>query len=289
MSKTDFEKDLEVKEPEAREPEAKEPEAKGPEAKGPEAREPEAKEPEDTAAEEPEKAAASEPGPQESASEEKPEADGEQPPDDEGEKAEKAAEDGKEPDDEDGEKKQTKKKEESKTGERPAPPDGKRKAAMALAVVAAVCAAWFGWSWYAAAHDDSLGFSRERDEVLRAGEQAVQNLNTLDHRSLDQGLKLWQDSSTSELYQEIVQGRPQFEKAVRKAQTITSAKVLDAAVTELDQHAGKASVIVGLQITVTPPKGEPAVKKTRLMGQLTRTSTGWKLSALSQAPVGGAG
>ncbi|MFB4317888.1 hypothetical protein [Actinomadura sp. 21ATH] len=170
-----------------------------------------------------------------------------------------------------------------------APPDGKRKAAMVLAVVAAVCAAWFGWSWYAAAHDESLGFSRERDEVLRAGEQAVQNLNTLDHRSLDRDLKLWQDSSTSELYQEIVQGRPQFEKAVQQAKTITSAKVLDAAVTELDRHAGKASVIVGLQITVTPPKGEPAVKKTRLMGQLTRTATGWKLSALSQAPVGGTG
>ncbi|MFF5261169.1 hypothetical protein ACFY4C_19690 [Actinomadura viridis] len=164
-----------------------------------------------------------------------------------------------------------------------------RRVAMALAVIAALCAAWFGWSWYGAAHDESLHYSRTRDDVLRAGEQAVQNLNTLDYRSLNQGLKLWQDSSTNELYQQIVQGRPQFEQAVRKAQTITSAKVLDAAVTELDQHAGKASVIVALQITVTPPKGDPAIKKTRLMGQLTRTSTGWKLSALAQAPVGAAG
>lgn len=164
-----------------------------------------------------------------------------------------------------------------------------RTVAIALAVIAAVCAAWFGWSWYGAAHDESLHYSRTRDDVLRAGEQAVQNLNTLDYRSLNQGLKLWQDSSTNELYQQIVQGRPQFEQAVRKAQTITSAKVLDAAVTELDQHAGKASVIVALQITVTPPKGDPAIKKTRLMGQLTRTSTGWKLSALAQAPVGAAG
>jgi Mce-associated membrane protein len=180
---------------------------------------------------------------------------------------------------------------EPNTDEKPAkkPADRKRTAAMALTVVAALCAAWFGWSWYGAAHDDSLSFSTERDEALRAGEQAVQNLNTLDYRSLDQGLKLWQDSSSSELYQQIVQGRPQFEQAVKKAQTITSAKVLDAAVTELDQHAGKAGVIVALQITVTPPKGEPTVKKTRLVGQLTRTATGWKLSALSQAPVGASG
>jgi Mce-associated membrane protein len=169
------------------------------------------------------------------------------------------------------------------------PADRRRTVAMVVTVIAALCAAWFGWSWYGAAHDDSLSFSQERDDALRAGEQAVQNLNTLDYRSLGPGLKLWQDSSTSELYQQIVQGRPQFEQAVQKAKTITSAKVLDAAVTELDQHAGKAGVIVALQITVTPPKGEPTIKKTRLVGQLTRTSTGWKLSALAQAPVGASG
>jgi Mce-associated membrane protein len=166
---------------------------------------------------------------------------------------------------------------------------GRRTAALVMAAVALVAAAWFGWSWYGAAHDDSLQYSQSRDEVLRVGEQAVQNLNTLDYRSLDSGLKLWQDSSTNELYQEIVRGRTEFERAVKQAKTVTSAKVLDAAVTELDEHAGKASVIVGLQITVTPPQGDPAIKKTRLMGELTRTSTGWKLSALAQAPVAGNG
>jgi Mce-associated membrane protein len=166
---------------------------------------------------------------------------------------------------------------------------GRHIAALVLAVVCVLCAAWFGWSWYGAAHDESLGYSQTRDEVLRAGEQAVQNLNTLDYRNLNEGLKLWQDSSTSELYQEIVQGRAQFERAVRTAKTITSAAVLDAAVTELDQHGGKASVIVGLRVTVTPPTGEPTVKKTRLMGELTRTAAGWKLSALAQAPVGATG
>ncbi|WP_433334155.1 hypothetical protein [Spirillospora sp. CA-294931] len=166
-------------------------------------------------------------------------------------------------------------------------PEGRdpgRTAAIALVIVAAVCAAWFGWSWYGAAHDDSLAYSRERDEVLRVGEQAVQNLNTLDHRSVGPGLKVWQDSTTSDLYQSIVQGRPAFEKAVKDAKTVTTAKVLDAAVTEFDDHAGRASVIVALQVTVAPPKGDPAVKKSRMMGQLTRTASGWKLSALGLAP-----
>jgi len=177
----------------------------------------------------------------------------------------------------------------SKTAQPEERSTSKRTAALVLAVLALLSAAWFGWSWYGAAHDESLRFSETRDEVLRAGEQAVLNLNTLDYRNLNTGLKLWQDSSTSELYQQIVQGRAAFEREVKKAQTITSAKVLDAAVTELDQHAGKASVIVGVQITVTPPKGEPVVKKTRLMAELTRTATGWKLSALAQAPAGANG
>ncbi|MFD0856343.1 hypothetical protein ACFQ07_29150 [Actinomadura adrarensis] len=166
---------------------------------------------------------------------------------------------------------------------------GRRTAALVMVAVALVAAGWFGWSWYSAAHDDSLHYSQSRDEVLRVGEQAMQNLNTLDYRSLDSGLKLWQDSSTNELYQEIVRGRAELERAVKQAKTITSAKVLDAAVTELDEHAGKASVIVGLQVTVTPPQGDPAIKKTRMIGELTRTSTGWKLSAVAPAAVGANG
>ena len=152
--------------------------------------------------------------------------------------------------------------------------------------LAAVCAAWFGRSWYQAAHDDSLAYSRDRDTVLRAAEQGVQNLNTLDYRKVDQGLTAWENSSTGDLRQELVSGRAQFSTQVRQAKTITSARILDGAVTELDDHAGKASVIVAVQITVTPPTGTPATKQSRMRAQLTRTASGWKLSALGQAPVG---
>ena len=158
--------------------------------------------------------------------------------------------------------------------------------ATALVLAAAVCAAWFGWNWYGAAHDDSLRYSRVRDDVLQSGEQAIQNLNTLDYRDLGQGLKTWQDSSTSDLYQQIVQGRAEFEQQVRTAKTITSARILEGAVTELDDRAGKAAVIVAVQIVVTPPEGRPTAKRSRLIGKLTRTAGGWKLSALGQVPAG---
>ncbi|GLY88712.1 hypothetical protein [Actinoallomurus iriomotensis] len=158
--------------------------------------------------------------------------------------------------------------------------------AAVLVVVAAVCAGYFGWSWYGAAHDDSLAYSRDRDAVLRAAEQGVQNMNTLDYRKVEQGLASWEASTTGDLHQQLVQGSAQFSQQVRAAKTVTTAKILDAAVTELDDRAGKAGAIVAVQITVTPPTGTPATKQSRMRAQLTRTSSGWKLSALGQAPVG---
>jgi len=159
-------------------------------------------------------------------------------------------------------------------------------AAVALTVVAAGAAVWGGWSWYGAAHDEETAYARSRDDALAAGEQAVQNMNTLDHRKLDQGLDNWAESTTGDLHKQLVDGRGAFEKQIRAARTVSTAKVLAGAVTELDERAGKASVMVALRITVTAPEAEPAVKESRMLGQLTRTPQGWKLDALGQAPVG---
>lgn len=163
--------------------------------------------------------------------------------------------------------------------------DTLRRTATALLTLAALFAAWAGWSWYAAADDDGYAYSRTRAEVLQAGEQAVQNLNTLDYRHLGPGLKTWQDSTTSDLYRQITQGRAAFEEQVKKARTITEARILDAAVAELDERSGKARILVAVEITVTPPDGDPVTKQSRLVGKVTRTPAGWKLSELGQAPA----
>ncbi|MFI1868030.1 hypothetical protein [Streptomyces jumonjinensis] len=161
-------------------------------------------------------------------------------------------------------------------------------AVLALTVAAAGWAGWGGWSWYTAAHDDAAAYARERDRALAAGEQAVLNLNTLDHRDITRGLDSWADSATGELRDQLVDGREEFERRIQRAKTVSSAKLLSGAVTELDTRAGRASVIIALRITVTAPKGEPARKESRMLGELTRTPGGWKLSALGQAPVGNA-
>ncbi|MFJ8251585.1 nuclear transport factor 2 family protein [Streptomyces sp. NPDC094466] len=161
--------------------------------------------------------------------------------------------------------------------------------ALALAVCAAGAAGWGGWLRYEATHDDAASFARTRDDALAAGEQAVQNMNTLDHRSLEKGLDSWEQSTTGDLHSQLVEGRDAFAEQIAAAKTVSTAKVLSGAVTELDQRAGRAGVMVAIRVTVTAPKGEPAVKESRLLGSLTRTADGWKLSALGQAPVGGTG
>ncbi|WP_279579721.1 hypothetical protein [Fodinicola feengrottensis] len=133
-------------------------------------------------------------------------------------------------------------------------------AAIALVVIAVAAAGWCGWSYQQAAHDESLRYSQLRDEVRQAGEQAVQNLNTLDYRNAAAGLAVWAQSTTGDLHQQLTDNRPQVTAQLQKAQTVTTARVLEAALTTLDDRAGTATVIVALKITVTR---RPARRSTR--------------------------
>ena len=153
--------------------------------------------------------------------------------------------------------------------------------AAALVLAALVFAAVAGWSWATAPR--ASGAAQSRDQALRAGEQAVLNFNTLDYRSVDAGLRLWEQSSTGPLRAQVVAGRASFALQIRQARTVTTARVLEAALTSLSSRA--ATIIVAIQITVTPASDAPNTKQSRLEGQLTKTSSGWKLSALSQVPV----
>ena len=158
--------------------------------------------------------------------------------------------------------------------------------ASALAVAAAACAGWFGWSWHSAAHSSALANARARDAVLQDAEQAVLNFNTLNYHQASAGLNLWLESSTGALHSQLSSDLPEEVKLVQGKKTITTAKVLDAAVTQLDTAAGTASVMVAVDVTVTTPKGSPFTERESEIGQLTRTAYGWKLSALGYPQEG---
>jgi len=160
--------------------------------------------------------------------------------------------------------------------------------AVVLAAAAAVFAAWSGWAWHSAARAGTVGLAQTRDQVLAAGEQEVVNFSTLDYRHVSQGLALWEQSSAGPLRAGVIAGQAQFEQEVEQAKTITTAKILDAALVSLNIQAGTASLIAAVQLTVIPPQGAAVSKQARLAAQLTRTAAGWKLTELGQVPVGSA-
>jgi Mce-associated membrane protein len=159
-------------------------------------------------------------------------------------------------------------------------------AAALLAVAAAACAGWFGWSWQTAAHSGALADARARDAVLQDAEQGVLNFNTLNYHNASAGLRLWLDSSTGNLHAGLSSNLQQEIQAVQQKKTITTAKILDCAVTQLDANAGTASVMAAIAVTVTPTEGSPFTERESEVGQLARTPSGWKLSALSLPSAG---
>jgi Mce-associated membrane protein len=159
---------------------------------------------------------------------------------------------------------------------------------VAVFVAALACAAWFGWSWHSASGNAGAGADGQaRDQALAQGEQAVQNFNTLDYRHVASGMRLWLQSSAGQLHRQVARSESTFEAQVRQSKTITTARVLDGALTALNTKAGTARIIVALQLTVTPPKGAPVPKRSRLEGRLTRTAGRWLLTEIGQVPVGG--
>jgi Mce-associated membrane protein len=153
-----------------------------------------------------------------------------------------------------------------------------------LVLAAAACAAWFGSSWLSAARSATLAEAKTRDTVLQQAEQAVLNFNSLNYHHAAQGLQIWLASSTGELHAELAQDLSQEVQLVQQRKTITTARILDGAVTQLATGPGTATVIVAVEVTVTPTTGSPFNESESEEGQLNRTSSGWKLSALGYPP-----
>nr|WP_158888977.1 hypothetical protein [Amycolatopsis anabasis] len=155
-----------------------------------------------------------------------------------------------------------------------------------LVVAAAAFAAWAGWSWFSAAQDDSLAYQRTRAEVSDTGRRQIAELSTLDYHQVEQGIARWLDASTGALRDQLARTDGGTKTSLAQNGTVATGKVLDAAVSELDTHAGTAKMLASVEITVAKEGAAPAVKRNRFTAQLTRTDAGWKLSALDQLPVG---
>jgi Mce-associated membrane protein len=150
-----------------------------------------------------------------------------------------------------------------------------------LAVIALVTAAWFGLSWYRAAHDESLALGMARDAVLQDAQQATVNLNTLDYRRVQEGLTLWEQSATGSLLDEVRANRDTYARAITDSKTTTTARSLDGAVAELDERAGTARVLVGVDVTAQRERGDANCVRRRIQLEMHRNGNVWKVDKLA--------
>ncbi|GHG24867.1 hypothetical protein GCM10017567_50050 [Amycolatopsis bullii] len=159
-------------------------------------------------------------------------------------------------------------------------------ASVAVTAAAAVFAGWSGYSWYSAAHATSVTYGAARDEALTTGRTLVAELNTLDYHDVNGGLGKWLAASTGPLHDQLARTDETTKKTLAANATVATGRVVDAALSELDEHAGTAKMLASVEITMAKQGTAPAVKRNRFAAALSRTPDGWKLSALDQLPVG---
>lgn len=151
-----------------------------------------------------------------------------------------------------------------------------------LAVAAVAGAVVFGLLWRSAASGGASDVAKMRDDALRAAEQGSINLTTLDYRHVQQGLDRWKASTTGSLHTQLTAPNlvQQFTKQEQQRKAVSTSKVKDGVITELDANAGKASALVIVNVTVTQAGGKPTTKLEPLEWNLTLTKSGWKLSGI---------
>lgn len=162
-------------------------------------------------------------------------------------------------------------------------------AGVVLVVIAALCAAVFGVLWFTAAHSNSSAYSKMRDDALRAAEQGSINLTTLDYRHVADGLNRWRQSTTGALYTQLTSGNlvSTFTKQAQQQKSVTTGKLLDGVITDLDDHAGKASALIYMQVTVSESGGKPTEKLVPLQWNLQLVNGAWKLSGIPTSSPSG--
>lgn len=155
-----------------------------------------------------------------------------------------------------------------------------------VAMLALAAAGWFGVSWYWAAHDKSLALRMDRDAVLRDAQRATLNLDTLDYRRVQDGLTLWEQSAAGSLLAQLRANRDAYSRAITASTTISTARVLDAAVASLDERVGTAQVLVAADVTSQSEQGDPSCAHRRVHLDMIRAGDAWKVGELE--PVGDA-
>jgi Mce-associated membrane protein len=150
--------------------------------------------------------------------------------------------------------------------------------ALAFVIVAAVL-------WERAAHDPGSDVARARDAALVNARIDVATVNTLDYHNVGHGLSRWLAVTTGTLHQQIAQATAHEKQSIAKAHVVTTATVVDAAVTAVDPHRGTATVIASVDVRKTPSSGRSVTSRNRFSASMREVGGRWRLASLTPVQV----
>ncbi len=171
------------------------------------------------------------------------------------------------------------------------PPEGRRRVLDALTLLVAAALMVSGLvAWTRAATADDLEPSATRDAALVAAKRGIATMNTLDYRTLEEGLASWKAVTTGVLHDQLGQVTDEERQLLADQRKISTGRVVDAAVLDLGTDPGHetATVIAAVEVEVRDggsSTAEPTVKRNRFSADLVRVGGVWKLESLQQVPV----
>jgi Mce-associated membrane protein len=154
---------------------------------------------------------------------------------------------------------------------------------VAAAVLSVLAAAFSGWSWWRAATDDASARGRERDAVLAAAGPSLVTLNTIDYRTAAADVDRWIAATTGQYGKDLAGDRQLQIDRASTARTVSSASLVQAAVTEIDVTSGSARLLAVLDVRVSTGGGAVTPKMNRLTVDVARSDAGWKISGVQAA------
>jgi Mce-associated membrane protein len=157
------------------------------------------------------------------------------------------------------------------------------KVLVVAAVLSVLAAAFTGWSWLQAASDDSAARGRERDSVLAAAGPELVTLNTIDYRSAGADVDRWIAATAGQYGKDLSGDRQVQIDRASTAKTVSTASLVQAAVTEIDVSRGTARLLAVLDVRVSTGGGAVSPRLNRLTVDVSRSDSGWKVAGVQAA------
>lgn len=127
-----------------------------------------------------------------------------------------------------------------------------------------------------------------RDRVLISARGEIETLNSMSHTDVQGNLDKWLDATTGTLKDQIASIDESQRAELESQKLIVTAKVVDAAVSELTDDT--ATVVAAVESTVRDDSGDPSaaapvVRRNRYAADLVRVGGRWLLENLVQVKV----